>query len=91
MFGGSAPARRALQAIAARRRPVSGCAMDCAGGNLWDVDLFDDAQQPRCPECGTLMRDVPGGWQCSACGHADYLARDGKMPPAFDGPSVKGG
>lgn len=55
------------------------------------TDPFDDAQQPRCPKCGTLMRDVPGGWQCAGCGHSEYPSLDGRPQPTFDGPSVAGG
>lgn len=58
---------------------------------LTRMDPFDDAQQPRCPECGTVMRDVPGGWKCGGCGHADYPAIDGRQQPTFDGPSINGG
>ncbi|MDT0185159.1 hypothetical protein Q9S36_33750 [Microbacterium sp. ARD31] len=31
-------------------------------------DIFDAAAQPRCPECGTLLRDVPGGFLCPTDG-----------------------
>ncbi|MDT3329447.1 hypothetical protein Q9S78_02080 [Microbacterium sp. KSW-18] len=30
-------------------------------------DGFDDAQQPRCEHCGTVMRDSVGGYSCSHC------------------------
>ncbi|MET0888194.1 MAG: hypothetical protein ABWX92_17285 [Mycetocola sp.] len=52
---------------------------------------FDDALQPRCPDCGVLMRDVPDGWVCPSCGHkstADPLT--GPLPD-FDGHSIHGG
>jgi tRNA(Ile2) C34 agmatinyltransferase TiaS len=31
-------------------------------------DLFDDAAQPKCPECGTVLSDVDGGYECKTCG-----------------------
>jgi tRNA(Ile2) C34 agmatinyltransferase TiaS len=55
------------------------------------VDDFIDAEQPRCPECGVLMRDMPEGWVCPSCGHsitADPLT--GPMPHS-DGRGVRGG
>lgn len=57
-----------------------------------DMDLFDAAEQPRCPECGVVMRDVPGGWQCPSCGHANFPKLDRiVIPPPFRGPSIHGG
>lgn len=54
-----------------------------------DVPL-DGAQQPACPECGIVMRDIPGAWQCPHCGHLQ-LHDDIELPPEFDGPSIHGG
>ncbi len=36
------------------------------------MDLFDVAEQPKCPEYGVVLRDVPAEWQCSACGHLNF-------------------
>ncbi len=30
-------------------------------------DGFDDGQQPRCDHCGTVMREVVGGYECIEC------------------------
>jgi len=30
-------------------------------------DAFDGLEQPKCPECGTVLRDVPGGYECPSC------------------------
>lgn len=54
-----------------------------------DEDLEWGAQ-PRCPEDGILMRDVPGGWECPHCGHVQQ-AQDVEPPSEFDGPSILGG
>ncbi len=55
--------------------------------------MWDDVEagtQPRCPECGVVMRDDPAGAVCPECGltqpHDDVV-----MPPEFDGPSLYGG
>ena len=64
-----------------------------------------DGEQPRCEECGVLMRDIPGGWECPACGHVLMLTmqeQEWTFPdvpdfpdfpdiPDFDGPSIHGG
>jgi hypothetical protein len=55
------------------------------------VDDFDDAVQPRCPDCGLLMRDAPGGWTCPSCRHnitADPLT---DPMPDFEGRGIHGG
>jgi hypothetical protein len=31
------------------------------------IDALDDAQQPRCPHCGTVLRDDRGGYWCAGC------------------------
>lgn len=31
------------------------------------VDPFDDLQQPRCPECGTVLMTASRGFVCRAC------------------------
>jgi tRNA(Ile2) C34 agmatinyltransferase TiaS len=53
-----------------------------------------DGSQPRCEECGVLMRDIPGGWRCPACGHVDapvVMQQQQQQLPDFDGPSIHGG
>lgn len=32
------------------------------------LDQF--ALQPKCPECGTVLRDVKNGWVCVSCNEA---------------------
>ncbi len=29
------------------------------------TDPFEDGEQPTCPTCGTVMRDVDGGYECA--------------------------
>lgn len=29
------------------------------------TDEFDAGAQPECPTCGTVMRDVDGGYECA--------------------------
>jgi rubredoxin len=55
------------------------------------VDDFDDAAQPRCPDCGVLTRDVPDGWVCPSCGHKSYAVPLTGPMPDFDGHSILGG
>ena len=55
------------------------------------TDVFDDGEQPRCQKCNVLMRDVPLGWQCPACGHELLPTAPIGLMPRFDGPSVRGG
>ena len=28
---------------------------------------MDEFTQPRCPHCGTVLRDVRGGYECGSC------------------------
>lgn len=30
-------------------------------------DDIDDLRQPQCPECGTVLYDVRGGYECRGC------------------------
>lgn len=53
-----------------------------------------DITQPRCPACGTVMRDDPRGFRCAGCGHVDDHAAELAaviIPPEFDGPAIQGG
>lgn len=36
------------------------------------MDDLDAAVQPTCPKCGTVFRDVKGGYVCVTCNQA-YL------------------
>jgi uncharacterized Zn finger protein (UPF0148 family) len=31
------------------------------------MDELDDATQPRCPECGTVLHDMTGALVCRSC------------------------
>lgn len=56
--------------------------------------MTDDLAQPRCPHCGTVLRDHPAGFRCGGCGHLeDHTAELDAVaiPPEFDGPSIQGG
>ncbi|MDT0181460.1 hypothetical protein Q9S36_14855 [Microbacterium sp. ARD31] len=37
------------------------------------TDALISGEQPRCPECGVLMRGNPAGYACPACGHHDVI------------------
>jgi hypothetical protein len=45
-------------------------------GRAASVDPFDDAQQPRRPECGTVLQTTWRGFVCRACNlaFADAIA-----------------
>lgn len=50
--------------------------------------------QPRCPSCGTVMRDHPKGFICGGCEHLEDHAAELDavvIPPDFDGPAILGG
>jgi ribosomal protein S27AE len=56
------------------------------------MDVLDIAQ-PRCPNCGTVMRGHPRGFVC-ACGHVEDHGAELDavvIPPDFDGPTLHGG
>lgn len=36
------------------------------------MDELEETRQPSCPECGTVLRDVAGGYVCRSCNMA-YL------------------
>ena len=50
-----------------------------------------DGAQPDCDECGVVMRDIPGGWQCPSCGAILEQVWAGPLPDSFSGPSIHGG
>lgn len=50
------------------------------------MDGFE-GEQPRCPKCGVLMRDIPGGWRCPACGYVYAPMLQQQQLTHFDGPS----
>lgn len=64
-------------------------------GFIYAVGMDDvGIVQPRCPECGTVMRDDPRGFHCAGCGHVDDHSAelaDVTIPPEFDGLSIRGG
>lgn len=39
---------------------------------------------------GIVMRDIDGGWECPECGHVVAPTMPIRIPPKFDGPSLKG-
>ncbi|WP_164478100.1 TFIIB-type zinc ribbon-containing protein [Microbacterium sp. ABRD28] len=51
---------------------------------------MDLIEQPRCPNCGVVMRDEPGAYRCPACGRVIEVA-DVPPAPVFDGPAIHGG
>lgn len=53
--------------------------------------IDDEGAQPRCEECGVLMRDIAGGWQCPACGHQLLPTTQIPVAPRFKGPAIHGG
>lgn len=40
--------------------------------------MIDDLEQPRCKQCGTVLRDDPRGFECVPCGIV-YLRDGGTM------------
>ncbi|WP_460004524.1 hypothetical protein [Microbacterium xylanilyticum] len=53
------------------------------------VDDFGSTE-PRCPECGVVMRGEAGGWTCPECRRFEPVEQ-GPLPPPFDGPAIRGG
>jgi hypothetical protein len=56
-------------------------------------DFFDDlgSSEPRCPECGAVMREIDerDGWSCPSC--RTYLPMlEGPLPKPYDGPAMFG-
>ena len=37
------------------------------------VDPLSASEQPRCAECGVVMRGIPEGYRCPACGHHESI------------------
>lgn len=54
-------------------------------------DPLDDGAQPRCATDGVVMRDIPGGWECPACGWTLTPVVPIHSVPRFSGPSIRGG
>jgi len=50
------------------------------------MDDLDAIAQPRCPECGVVMRTDAHAFVCPHCGHLQLLD-EVEMPPEFDGPT----
>lgn len=53
-------------------------------------DPLDDGQQPRCPNCGTVMVDEPGVIVCRGCG-AEIAVPQVGLPQEFQGPTLHDG
>jgi ribosomal protein S27AE len=32
------------------------------------MDDLAGLEQPKCPQCGTVLADVKGGYECKTCG-----------------------
>ncbi|NYE18020.1 tRNA(Ile2) C34 agmatinyltransferase TiaS [Microbacterium immunditiarum] len=47
-----------------------------------------EAEQPRCPVDGIVMRDITDGWECPACGTRIDLVPPHPQLPEFDGPAL---
>lgn len=56
------------------------------------MTYIDDlgSTEPRCPECGVVMRVEPGGWRCPECGRVEPIEQVA-IPPHFDGLGIYGG
>lgn len=46
--------------------------------------------EPRCPDCGVVMRLEEGGWSCPSCRRFEPVEQ-GPLPPPFEGPAIGGG
>ena len=57
---------------------------------VMDEDELDVAAQPPCPDCGTVMRDIAAGFECTGCGYIELSERSGGSSAGFDGPSIAG-
>lgn len=58
--------------------------------SVWRVDLVEEGIHPRCPRCGIVMRDIPGGWVCPACSYKCY-AQFAQQPMDPNLSSIGGG
>jgi hypothetical protein len=54
-----------------------------------DDAWLDLGFNPRCPDDGTVMRDVDGGWECGTCKRFETFAQ-GPLSPEFRGPHLPG-
>ncbi len=51
-------------------------------------DPFDGGEQPNCPACGTVMRDVNGGYVCGGCGSFHDVPWVERPPASDELPSI---
>lgn len=51
------------------------------------LDLIE-AAQPRCEDCGTVMRDIEGGYTCGSCGATIRVAPSVRPDDGDDLPSI---
>ena len=35
---------------------------------MFSTDPLEGGEQPRCDSCGTVMRNIDGGYECGGCG-----------------------
>lgn len=53
------------------------------------TDPFEDGAQPRCEQCGTVMRDVDGGYECAWDGTTVDVSWVERPSDGDDLPSVR--
>lgn len=55
------------------------------------MDEWAGMTQPKCPDCGVVMRDDPRGFWCEYCRHLDDHSAELAtvvLPPDFEGPDI---
>lgn len=55
------------------------------------VDPFEAGEQPNCPACGTVLREVDGGYECAWDGTTLDVPWVERPTGGDDLPSVHGG
>jgi tRNA(Ile2) C34 agmatinyltransferase TiaS len=55
-----------------------------------EEDGLTVVQQPRCPDCGTVMDDIAGGYECPGCGQIELTPAEWTVRPSFEGGSLPG-